>query len=67
MAGLNLARGSAPAEVQGIGDPDIERKMKAWAKEWPKVEAAYAEMKKALEALLGRTSATHDAVNRRIG
>jgi hypothetical protein len=97
MAGLTLARSSAPAEVQGVDDPDIERKMKTWVKDWPKVEAAYAdlkkaaqefiatnreinhavgqklrdksisrEQKKALEELLARSSATHDAVNRLI-
>lgn len=97
MAGLTLARGSAPAEVDGLDEPDLERKMKTWAKEWPKVEQAYAnfkkdvqdfialnrdlnnavgqklrdrnidrEKKKALEDLLARTAATHDAVERLI-
>lgn len=92
MSGLRLPRNNAPAEVDGIPD-DLNRDMRAWAREWPAIERAYADFKrtvqdfiqtnrslnqaagqklrernlssedkKALQELVTRTSATHDAL-----
>jgi hypothetical protein len=94
MAGLNLNRNQAPAEVDNTPD-DLRRDMQAWARAWPTVDKAMADykkaimefmaknddlnrkagrklgdrgisgdQKKALEDLVARTTATHDALNR---
>jgi uncharacterized protein YoxC len=94
MAGLNLSRSQAPAEVDNIPD-DLARDMQAWVRAWPSVDKAIADFKKAIQDfqaknrdlnqkagrkanarslspdqkkavqdLVARTSATHDALDR---
>jgi uncharacterized protein YoxC len=48
MAGLNLNRNQAPAQVDNIPD-DLTRDMQAWVRAWPSVEKAIADFKKAIQ------------------
>jgi hypothetical protein len=66
MSGLNLSRGDAPAEVQGVDDADIERKIKDWVKGWPKVETAFANLKKDAPAFIELNRALNNAVGQKL-
>lgn len=65
MAGLTLSRSQAPAEVDGLPD-DLDRKMKAWAKDWPTVETAYADFKKKVQDYIAANREFNNAVGQKL-
>ena len=64
MSGLQLPRNRAPAEVDGIPN-DLARDVKAWAREWPAIERAYADFKRTVNAFLQTNRSLNQAAGQK--